>query len=398
MPTAGPTAHETVTDLRYPGTQARRSAPHPVLRLIAIIPVVVALALSGSGGSAAALYKFSGHGWGHAVGMPQYGAWGLGQNGWSYDRILAYFYPGTELTSAPASKVRVLLAEGRATVEISSVAPFTVTDADGRVVQVPAGAVRISPDLTVAVDGVVTTLAGPLRFKPGGKALALDRRYRGQLVVHAAKGALSVVNVVPLERYLQGVVAREMPASWHPEALKAQAVASRSYALVSKMTSGTFDLYADTRSQVYGGIGAEHPATNAAIRATAREILTWEGKVAWTFFSASSGGRTAAVEDVWADAKPVPYLVSVDDPYDTLSPYHSWGPVAFTEQQLRARLGSRLPQGLAELTVKRNKSGRVGTVIAVGAHKRTEISGSTMRSLLGLRSTWFTIDVGSAPK
>jgi stage II sporulation protein D len=369
-----------------------------VQRLIAIIPVVVALALSGSGANAAPVFEFAGHGWGHAVGMTQYGAWGFAQNGWSYDRILAHYYPGTELTSAPASKVRVLLAQGRSSLEISSEAPFTITDADGTVVQLPAGAVRLSPGLAVTVDGQVTTLAGPLRFKSGGKALALDRRYRGQLVVYVEKGALSVVNVVGLERYLQGVVAGEMPASWDAEALKAQAVASRSYALVSKRASGAFDLYADTRSQVYGGIGAEHPRTNAAIAATARKILTWEGEVAWTFFSASSGGRTAAVEDVWAGAEPVPYLVSVDDPYDTLSPYHSWGPVTFTEQQLRARLGSRLPQPLVGVKVKVNKSGRVATVIAVGDHAQAEFSGSTMRSLLGLRSTWFTIDVRSASK
>ena len=103
-----------------------------------------------------------------------------------------------------------------------------------------------------------------------------------------------------------------MPYIWHPEALKAQAVAARSYALATRKTGGAFDLYPDTRSQVYLGIDHEKPSTNAAVDATAGQVVLYEGQVAKTFFFSTSGGRTASAEDVWGAA--VPYLVSVRRP------------------------------------------------------------------------------------
>lgn len=367
-------------------------------RLIAVISALLALALAGTAAAAPPVFKISGRGWGHAVGMAQYGALGFAENGWTYDQVLAHYYPGTELTTVPAQKVRVLLAEGRGSVEISSTEPFTVVDAAGTVVQLPAGDVTVGKDFTIDVDGTPTELEAPLRFKPGAAALVFGSPYRGQLIVHLAGGKLTVVNQLGIERYVQGVVASEMESTWHPEALRAQAVATRSYALVSKKTSGLYDLYSDTRSQVYGGIDAEAKTTNAAVKATVRQVLTFEGKVAWTFFSASSGGRTAAVEDAWAGAEPMPYLVSVEDPFDDLSPYHRWGPLTFTVDDLEARLGSRIPDGLEELRVVKNASGRVAKVVAVGAGgAQKEISGSTMRTLLGLRSTWFRIDAVQPP-
>ena len=101
---------------------------------------------------------------------------------------------------------------------------------------------------------------------------------------------------------------------------------------------------------------------------------------------------------MWPDSEPVPYLVSVKDPHDDISPYHDWGPVTFTVKQLAAQLGSRLPAGLKKLEVKSNRWGRAQTVIAVGKNGSKEISGWDMRILLGLRSTWFTIEVvGNEP-
>ena len=101
-----------------------------------------------------------------------------------------------------------------------------------------------------------------------------------------------------------------MPKTWLPEALKAQAVAARSYALAVRKTTGAFDVYPDTRSQVYGGVNAESPTTTAAVDATVGGVLTYGGKIATTYFFSTSGGRTAAINDVWKSA-PVPYLVSV---------------------------------------------------------------------------------------
>ena len=109
-------------------------------------------------------------------------------------------------------------------------------------------------------------------------------------------GGLSVVNVVSLENYLRGVVAREMPSTWKPEALEAQAIAARTYAVATrKAAASPFDLYPDERSQVYGGISAEGSAASAAVDATAGQVVLYQGQPIVTYFSSSSGGRTAAV-------------------------------------------------------------------------------------------------------
>jgi stage II sporulation protein D len=340
--------------------------------------------------TASTTFVFFGAGWGHGIGMAQYGAYGFAQHGWTYDEILAHYYSGTTLGRASTSRIRVLLASGKS-LEIGSDAPFSVTDAAGRI-ELPAGTVRIGAGLRLEVDGERRKLEGPIRFRPGKKPLRLGRPYRGTIVVTPADGKLLAVNDLKLEQYLRGVVAGEMPPDWHPEALKAQAVAARTYALASRESEGPFDVFSDTRDQVYGGIETEDARTNAAVTATGGEVVLYEGEIAWTFFSASSGGKTAAIEDVFVGAEPLPYLVSVDDPYDTISPYHRWGPLTFTAKQLKARLGSRLPAGLTDLEVNVNASGRVASVTAHGSGGATkEIGGPTMRALLGLRSTWFSI-------
>ena len=115
-----------------------------------------------------------------------------------------------------------------------------------------------------------------------------------------------------------------MPSAWPDEALKAQAVAARSYALAHRVSGKGFDLYADVRSQVYGGIAGESPRTTAAVQATKGEVLLWEGKPIDALFHSTSGGKTLDAVEVFG--KPVPYLVSVDDPHSDLSPVNRWGP------------------------------------------------------------------------
>ena len=100
----------------------------------------------------------------------------------------------------------------------------------------------------------------------------------------------SKVKRVPLERYVRGVVAAEMPSSFPAAALEAQAVASRTYALTSDAGGSRFDVYSDTRSQVYRGVAAETSATNAAVAATAGQVVLYAGKPVITYFFASSGG------------------------------------------------------------------------------------------------------------
>ena len=115
------------------------------------------------------------------------------------------------------------------------------------------------------------------------------------------------MNTVGLEQYLWGVVPREMPDTWPAEALKSQAIVARTYALTHMQGLGDFDVYPDTRSQVYGGIAAESAPARDAVNGTAGQVVLYKGELAQTFFFSSSGGRTANVQDVWrleADAVP----------------------------------------------------------------------------------------------
>lgn len=341
----------------------------------------------------AGLFLVSGRGFGHGIGMSQYGAYGLALQGWTYDRIVAHYYPGTELGQAAVSKVRILLDENQQSVVLSSDQPFSVRDASGATLALPAGSHRLDRGFTLPIDGELRALAPPLLFMPGSAPLRFRKPYRGTLTVLLRGKRLAVVNTLGLERYLYGVIASEMPANWAPEALKAQAVAARSYALSSLSGGGDFDLYADTRSQVYRGIDSEQPAASAAADATAGQVALYRGTVAKTFFFSTSGGRTAAIRDVWPDAQELPYLVSVDDPYDSISPYHVWGPVVLSGRQLAAGLGAQAPRDLRDLTLAASASGRVATLTLVGSTQSAVFDGSTARRALGLRSTWFDVGV-----
>ena len=333
----------------------------------------------------------AGHGWGHGVGLAQYGAYGYALHGWSYDKIVAHYYPGTTFGQAPVKRVRILLVPGSKRVVVSSPSPFSVRDASGKSHKVPAGKQELGPGLKLklAAASEAKALPGPLVFAPGADPLSVGRRaYRGSLRVSAA-GSVRVVNTIGLESYLMGVVPSEMPDRWPAEALQAQAVVARTYALRHLHKGGDFDLYSDTRSQVYGGIAAESQIASDAVSATAGVVVLHKGELADTFFFSSSGGRTANVQDVWPSSPPVPYLVSVPDPYDTLSPYHDWGPLRFTPGVLGRRLGAR--GSLIDVKADTAASGRVRTLTVVGTKGERTISGSDARRALGMRSTWFTI-------
>jgi stage II sporulation protein D len=341
--------------------------------------------------TAAATFVVTGHGWGHGVGLSQYGAYGYAQKGFGYAKIVAHYFSGTTLGAAPISRVRVLLTSGVSSLPVGSADEFRVRDGSGATHDVAAGSYTLTPSLKLKVDGQATakTLVGPLLFQPGASPLQLKRRYRGSVQVDVVGGKLRAINVVGLEPYLYGVVPSEMPYTWHPEALKAQAVAARSYALATRKTGSAFDLYPDTRSQVYLGIDHEKPSTNAAVDATAGKVVLYQGQVAKTFFFSTSGGRTASAEDVWGS--PVPYLVSVPDPYDSISPYHDWGPFTFTGAKLAKTL--KLGGRVVDLQPVLNSSGRIKTLNVVGTTKTVAVPGGDLRRRLGLRSTWFSVGV-----
>ena len=342
-------------------------------------------------------FFISGHGWGHGLGMSQYGAYGYAQHGWTYDKILKHYYTGTTIGPAPVNRVRVFLLDSAKPVTISSKLPFQVVDANGSKHALDAGSYSVGaawkykdPTNQQAKPAV---LPYPLEFRPGATALSLNGRgYRGSFrVLKLAPAKVRIVNVVDVDLYVRGVVPSEMPKTWAPEALKAQAVAARSYALSHLHPANGFDLYPDTRDQVYLGIPHEAPTTTAAVNATAGQVVLYKGKVASTYFFSTSGGRTASVQDINPNAVPIPYLVSVPDPYDSISPYHDWGPYRYTARKLSRTMKS--PGTLLDVQTVASSSGRVQSVVATGSKGQATATGSQVRTALGLRSTWFQVGV-----
>jgi stage II sporulation protein D len=326
----------------------------------------------------------SGHGWGHGLGLSQWGAYGYALHGWTYDRILAHYYTGTTLGAAPVSTVRVLVDQGKSTT-IGGSAAWTIVDATGAKQAMAAGSsAALGPAPTV--NGAALT--PPLAISSAQPLTVDGRAYRGRLTVLAAAKQVQVVDVVGVEAYVKGVVPAEMPSGWPAAALQAQAVAARSYALARLHKTAAFDLYGDTRDQAYGGVAAETPAASAAVDATRGKVVLSGGKVADTLYFSTSGGRTA--DAAVATGHAVPYLVSVADPYDTASPYHDWGPVLVDAARLQKLLVLAGPVQSVATTLGRD--GRVASAVVAGAFGRqSTITGAQLRDDLGLRSTWATI-------
>jgi len=358
------------------------------------LPPVCAKGCVAAAAGTGPLFLFSGHGWGHGVGMSQYGAWGFAVHGYTYQQILGHYYPGTTIGAAQTNLVRVLLADRKKTLKISCTVPFTVTDGNGVTHALPAG--------PYTMKSAALAWPPPLTFNAGaGGWLTLARPYRGEIQVDVVDGRLRAINIVALEQYLYGVVPAEMPSTWAPAALQAQAVASRSYALATRKVAAPYDLYADSRSQVYLGVSRETPATTAAVDATRGQVAMFAGKVATTYFFSTSGGETESISDAWG-VPSVPYLVSVPDPFDDLSPYHDWGPIAISAKTFAKALKVTVP--ILDLQTTLNLSGRVARVSVVttpslstrstaAAAPLASLAAGTVSSALGLRSTWFTVSM-----
>ena len=362
-------------------------------RSVLILAALAALAL-GTSASAAPVFVIDGFGWGHAIGMSQYGASGLAAKGRSHAEVLAHYYRGTQLGTVDGVRMRVLVHVPEGAFSVVSGTPFVARGVDGTELEIPAGSVKVNKKLALILGADKVALALPFTFVPGEQPLEVGgRSYRGMLNVHDTKDGVLIVNDVGLESYLYGVVPDEMPPLWEMEALKAQAVAARSFALATRRASGVFDAYSDTRSQVYGGIASEHPRTTQAVDETRGQVVMHEGAIASTFFFSTSGGRTAAIEDVWRGSSPVPYLRSVADPTDAHSPYHRWGPIVFTRRGLQRALADEAPRGLRDVTTTTNASGRVDLFVMSSARAQAAIDGAAARTQLGLRSTGFSVGV-----
>jgi SpoIID/LytB domain protein len=195
------------------------------------------------------------------------------------------------------------------------------------------------------------------------------------------------VRKVPLERYVRGVVSAEMPSNWPLPALEAQAIASRTFALTAHAGGSRFDVYSDTRSQVYLGIAAETATTNAAVSATAGQIVLYAGRPATTYFFASSGGMTENVENVFLGAQSQPWLQGVEDPYST-GPAFSWK-IAISFTAAAARLKGLVKGGFRGIEVlKRGVSPRIVSAEVLGSAGATPLSGGELAERLGLTATW----------
>jgi stage II sporulation protein D len=360
------------------------------MRRLSLLTALFACLFLPASAPAATTVVAKGRGFGHGIGMSQYGAQGFAQHGWDYRRILARYYRGTTVGTAATRTIRVLLRSGGGPVGVSHVSR--------------AGAKRLDPSRTyiarVRGSGIelrgpggrrVARSSGPLRLTGPYGYTRLGRDYRGAMELRPNGIGVMAINVVPLDAYVQGVIPGEMPSNWMPEALKVQAVAARSYALATGAGGSLFDHYADTRSQMYGGMAYERPSTNAAARATARQVVLYRGAVATTYYFSTSGGHTENVENVWSGAQPVPYLKGVSDPYDTASPRHRWQ-LRFSRARLEGRLG-RLCSGSfrAIKVVDRGVSPRVMRADVVCSGSRVRTTGAVLRSALGLYDTWFTV-------
>lgn len=206
----------------------------------------------------------------------------------------------------------------------------------------------------------------------------------------------SKVKKVPIEAYVRGVVAAEMPSSWPKASLEAQAVASRTFAITDDAGGSRFDVYSDTRSQVYLGKAAETSASNEAVRATAGQVVTYDGKPAITYFFSSSGGRTESIQNSFIGASPEPWLKGVLDPYDG-GPLHHW--------ELKLSFGEAA-QDLSGLfkgsfdgieVLKRGFSPRILLAKVLGSKGSLEVNGPELAARLGLYDAWayFSVQRGT---
>lgn len=341
---------------------------------------------------ASVTWVVKGHGFGHGVGVSQYGAYGYALHGKTYRWILAHYYRGTTIGQVQGAPiVRVLLDVSSGDVGFSRATGACGVRLDpgrGYEAHRSGGAVMLR-------NGAGKRLAncgGKLRAAGNGTVEIAGDAYRGALeVVPTASdaGALNAIDALPLEQYVKGVVPNESPPSWPREELRTQAVESRSFALTGDVGGNGFDLYDDTRSQVYGDLSTETAATNAAVDDTRGEVVTYGGEVAETFFSACSGGHTESVQNVFF-GPPVPYLVGVPDPYDYLCPLHSWK-LTFTGPEISERLAPYLHGRLKQIVVtERGTSPRIVWARLVGTGGVSKIRGDQLASALGAYDRWMT--------
>ncbi len=353
----------------------------------------------------------TGHGFGHGHGLSQYGALGAAGQGLTWQQIDEFYYPGTSWGPI-RGKIRVLItADTGRDVQVAAERGLKVTSlARNRTWRVPALAAR-KWRLVARGDGTAVqwtrkgrawrtwkTVRGEAEFTAADGLLTLvvpgaRRDYRGALqsVGPRQGGKRETVNRLGMEAYLRGVVPQEVPALWAPAAVSAQSVAARTYAAFERShpAAAHYDLCDTTQCQVYGGADVEHPAATDAIKATAKQGLFYDGRPAFTQFSASNGG--------FSSAGSMPYLVAQPDPYDGLAnPTYSTWTTTIDDTQVEKQWPAIGDLTGIEVTSRDGNGewgGRVTDMAFIGTTGTARVDGDTVRSTFGLNSDWFTFTV-----
>ncbi len=383
----------------------RPTSRHPLLARAALaLAAIASLAgFAAASANAGVSWVVHGRGFGHGVGMSAYGAYGYALHDKSYQFILSHYFTGTTIGTLPGPRVvRVLLDISPGDVGFSA-----ATSACGQALDPArdyeahrfgnAVVLRSSAGKRLANCGPKLRAAGRGRIEIAGVGT-----YRGGLETvptESASGSLNVVNALAVDQYVKGVIPNESPPSWPAEELKAQAVASRSFALTAGVGGNGFDLYADTRSQVYKGLESEYSSSNAAATATRGQVVMYGGKIAETLFSACSGGHTESIQNIFGGPA-VPYLQGVPDPYDGECPLHTWT-LKFSGPEISSKLGTYLKGKLKQVVIlKTGVSPRIVEAKLIGTGGVSTVTGEQLEVALGGYDTWMTFEkvVGGTPK
>ncbi|MEO7269487.1 MAG: SpoIID/LytB domain-containing protein [Knoellia sp.] len=385
-------------------------------------------AASGAAAATGPVIALNGRGFGHGRGMSQWGARGAANQGKTVAEILDFYYPGTTAASIgnPEVRVNITAMNQRPTVVVAE-SGLTLTDGTCTDPLTRAGATqwRSTPllggtwklEAYVPANSSWFTVTSPCASFASAKHLTFvgdgsiansvitlvtpsgNRQYRGGLrstIVNLTSASVSgTVNVLAMDAYLRSVVPAEMPASWSLEAVKAQAVAARSYTAARLGSTKGFDICDTTACQVYPGLTSsnpEHPNSDAAITATSGQVRKYGTAIAQTEFSSTNGGQIVGSN--------LPYQVSKTDPYDgvyTEAP-DTWSyltmPVSAIESAW-STIGTFRSMKISRTGVGAWFGGRASSIELTGTTGTQSVSAETFRSKLNLRSTWF-IPVGSS--
>ena len=303
---------------------------------------------------------------------------------------LSIFFWLLLIVPAQAVELRVAIKKNVNQLKIGSSTAAIVRNGAGQKIGelTPMAALAAQPNS----NGITleTVRSGEILVEPtaNGYVWIGDRWYRGRTRLVRQGNGITAINYVDLEQYLYSVVGAEAVASWPLEALKAQAVAARSYALYKRSTAqnSLYDVDTTIGTQVYKGLDSEFTTTHEAVNGTNGQIMTYGGKVILAAFHASSGGHTENVEDIWVS--PLPYLRGVVD-YDQQSPVFQWTEV-FSPEEISTLLGT-VGKIKTMIPDKTTPHGRVITMKVIGDRGINIVTGAKLRQVLNLRSTLFRV-------